>query len=165
MLSRIYSSSAKKHIHLFFDIGVIIKWIDGLLELALGTFLLFEPWGTTPSLLHFLATRELVEDPHDFFATLALHTSTSLSTQVIAAIAIYALSRGIIKIFLSVQLWRERLWAFPVALVVLSTLLLYQLWQAYAAASFLLFSIALVDVGIIILIALEWRSRKNTPHS
>ncbi len=161
MLSRIHSPSAQKRIHLFFDIGIIIKGVDGVAELVFGIFLILEPSGTIPALLRLLATRELGEDPHDFFATLALHTSNTLSIQVVSAIAIYALTRGIIKIFLSVQLWRERFWAFPVALVVLTALLFYQLWQAYITSSLLLVIIAFVDVIIILLIALEWRSRKK----
>ncbi len=162
MSSRIHSLSTQKRIHLFFDVGVIIKGIDGLLELALGAFLLFEPSGTAPSLLHFLATRELGEDPHDFFATLALHTSDTLSFQVISAITVYVLVRGVIKIFLSTQLLRERFWAFPIAITFLTALLCYQLWQAYTASSLLLAIIAFVDVIIILLIALEWRSRKKS---
>ena len=60
-----------------FDIGVVLKGIDGLLEIGGGLFLLIVPLGTIRHFLIWVTGRELSKDPHDFIAT---HLCTSRTT-------------------------------------------------------------------------------------
>jgi uncharacterized membrane protein len=63
----------------FFAIGIVVKGLDGLLELIGGILLLL----VDPARIHHLVIRltqpELSEDPRDFIATHLLHASGSLT--------------------------------------------------------------------------------------
>ena len=66
-------------VHLLFDVSVIAKGIDGVLEIAGGVLLLL----ISPPRLYYLARiltqHELSEDPHDAVANYLLSSSQQLS--------------------------------------------------------------------------------------
>ncbi len=141
-------------LHRLFRWGVILKGVDGLVEIASGLVLLF----ATRSVLHEIVVRltkaELIEDPHDFFANHLLHAfhGFSLSTQHFSGL--YLLAHGLIKIALVIGLLRERLWAFPTAGAFLALFMCYQIFRFSQTHSFLLGMLTLFDFAILLLI---WR--------
>src|SRR4029077_11027039 len=114
----------EKNIHRLFEIGVVLKGINAALELIAGALLLF-----TPVITHLVLARsqnELIEDPNDFFAS---HVRSFLlaNPHVQLYAGIYLLVEGVVKAVLVVGLLRNKLWAYPAALGVLSLLILYQI--------------------------------------
>jgi uncharacterized membrane protein len=62
-----------------FEIGVVLKGIDGLLEVVGGVLLLLVARAEVSGLVHALTQHELSEDPRDLIATRLLHTASSLT--------------------------------------------------------------------------------------
>ena len=98
--------------HIAFEIGVILKGINGLIELIAG-FLLLVGAGHDSGLVLRPTRNELSEDPRDFVATRLREAAAHLSANAQLFAAIYVLAHGVIKALLVYGLLRDRLWAFP----------------------------------------------------
>lgn len=71
--------------------------------------------------------------------------------------AFYLLSHGLVKIALVVGLLRNRLWAYPASLVVMSLFIVYQLYRYSYTHSAALIVLSVFDVAVIGLIWHEYR--------
>jgi len=83
-----------------FKIGLVLKGLDGILEVIGGILLLFLSPDAIQHLVRMLTAHELSEDPHDLIARYLLHTTAHLSHGTTLFGAIYLLSHGIAKIVL-----------------------------------------------------------------
>ena len=142
-----------------FEIGIILKGLDGLFETIGGLLLLI----VTPSQINHLVTtvtqHELDKDPHDYVATHLLHYSHSLTSSVVTYAAIYLLAHGVVKVVLVVALLRGKLWAYPWLIVVLIAFIGYQCYQLALKFTLGLFLLTLFDIGIVLLTWREWRKQ------
>ena len=141
----------------FYEAGIIIKGIDGLVELISGIVLLVIGSGTILSITRSVTRNELSQDPHDFIATHVLHAGSSLAHGHASFAAAFLLIHGGVKVGLVVALLLNKLWAYPLGLVVLSLLLLYQIYQLIVAPSFGMAFLSVLDAVIIWLIWREWQ--------
>ena len=124
-------------IHLVFQIGVILKGLNGLLELIGGVLLLFGLSHNTALARHL--------PPHDErFA------------------AIFLLSHGVIKGLLVYGLLREKLWVFPWAIGVFAGFGVYQIYRYFVEPSGWLIALTVLDVFVILLTWAEWRRVRGT---
>ncbi len=140
-----------------FDIGVVLKGIDGLLEIAGGLFLLVVPLSTIRHVLIWVTGKELSEDPKDFIATHLVHLASTLSVRGYELTIAYLLVHGFVKVFLVYMLLRKRLWAYPVAIAVFIVFGVYQVYQYTFSHSLLLALLTVLDVIVIILTMWEYR--------
>ncbi|MBU6214778.1 DUF2127 domain-containing protein [Patescibacteria group bacterium] len=141
----------EKNIRRVFIASVFLKAVDAALEIVIGTLLLFT--GEVVSVIEYLVRGELIEDPHDFLASAVQQYVPYLSEHSQLFAATYLLSHGIIKIFLAVGLLRNKLWAYPSAIVVFVLFIIYQLYRyAYTHSNFLM----LLTVFDVIVIWLTW---------
>lgn len=141
----------------FYKAGLYIKGIDGVLELVGGVLLLTLSSGTMLHLTKSLTSAELGEDPHDFLALHARQIGEQLAQGNHTFAAAFLLLHGLVKVGLVAGLLLRKLWAYPLGLVVLSVLLLYQLYQLAVAPSAGMVILSAFDVLIIWLIWREWR--------
>src|SRR6267378_1908770 len=86
----------RSKIHIAFEIGVVLKGINGLLELIGGFVLLWIGPGTLQNLMARLTQNELIEDPRDFIATQLREAAGHLSANAQLFAAIYLLAHGVI---------------------------------------------------------------------
>ena len=146
--------------HRLFTLGVLVKGLDGLLEVVAGLLLLAASHAQITTWVFALTRHELVEDPRDVVANLlrrvVLHLSTS--TQVFGAA--YLLGHGAIKIFLAGALLRNRRWAYPAALAVIGGFIAYQLYRVSYSHSLGLAALTLFDTVVEILIYAEYRATR-----
>jgi len=151
-----------KWFHLAFKIGVILKGLDGILEMVSGVALLVTSQTAIRDLIGRLTRGEFLEDPNDFIANhlVDFFNQLSISTQHFAAL--YLLAYGVVKTGLTLGLFFEKLWAFPVALILLGLFILYQIYRFSETHSIALALLTLLDVVIVILIWLEYRRLKTT---
>src|SRR5579872_1903687 len=96
-----------------FLIGIILKGLDGLLEVGGGVLLLVVSPSTIVGISKALTQHELSEDPHDFLATHLLHASGALTGASLSFGAVYLVSHGLVKIVLVAALLRNKIWAYP----------------------------------------------------
>jgi len=145
----------EKDIHNLFFWSLILKALFSFIEILGGLLFLFT--GTLSTILTNLTDQELLEDPSDFFATHIQQFLPYLATHSQLFIAIYLLSHGIIKIFLVINLLRNKIWAYPTALVVLGLFIIYQLYRLTYGFSVTLILLTMFDV---LLIWLTWHEYK-----
>ena len=62
-----------------FEVGIVLKGLNGLLELMGGVLLLIVSPGAITGVVRTLAEGELSENPHDLIATRLLHTAGGLT--------------------------------------------------------------------------------------
>ena len=148
-----------------FKIGLVLKGLDGVLEVIGGILLLFLSPQAIQHLVHVLTAHELSEDPHDMIARYLLHTTAHLHHGTTLFGAIYLLSHGIAKVVLVALVLRDKLWAYPWLIGLLLAFIAYQLYQITAVH----FSVGLTLLTIFdaILVWLTWReyrARRGKQH-
>jgi uncharacterized membrane protein len=151
----------RSKIHLAFEIGVILKGINGLLELIGGFVLLWMGPDTLQKFVARLTANEISEDPHDLIATHLRAAVTPLTANGKLFAAIYLLAHGVIKALLVYGLLRDELWAFPTAIVVFGAFGVYQMYRYAIAPSGWLIVLTVLDVAVILLTWAEWRRVKQ----
>jgi len=143
-----------------FEIGVILKGLDGVLEVIGGIGLLF----VTPDMINALVeswTRdELSQDPHDFIANHLLNTAHGLTGSGLLFGAFYLLSHGVVKIILVVAVLKNKLWAYPWLIVFLLVFIVYQVYRIGLDHSIGLVGLTIFDAFIAWLTYLEWQKHK-----
>ena len=148
-----------------FKIGLVLKGLDGILEVAGGLLLLFLSPRAIEQIARRLTAHELQEDPHDFIASHVLHTASHLTTSMTLYGAIYLLAHGVTKIVLVALVMRDKLWAYPWLIAVLLAFIAYQLYQITAVR----FSVGLAALTVFdaFLAWLTWREyqSKKAPRS
>lgn len=149
-------------LHRLFRWGVILKGVDGLVEIASGLTFLLATRSVLQKIVVHLTKAELIEDPNDFFANYLVHAfhGFSLSTQHFSGL--YLLAHGLIKMFLVVALLREKLWAFPTGGAFLALFMGYQIFRLTQTHSLLLGLLTVSDLLILFLIWHEYRVLKAT---
>ena len=151
-----------KIVHLLFDIGVIAKGIDGVLEILGGVLLLVLSPAQINAVVRVLTQHELGEDPHDLVAHFLRQSLHHLSGDTQLFGAVFLLWHGAIKVGLVWALLRRHWWAYPVAIVAFAAFVAYQLYRYTHTRSIWLIGLSFLDVFVILLTWLEYeRLRKS----
>jgi len=155
---------ARFKLHVAFEIGVILKGVNGLLELIGGILLLVVPPSAIQRFVVGLTHNELSRDPNDFIATHLRAAAEQLSVGGKLFAAIYLLSHGVIKAVLVYALLKDKLWAFPWAIGVFAAFGVYQMYRYFIQPSGWLIALTVLDVVVILLTWAEWqRVRHKSP--
>ncbi|HLZ46642.1 MAG TPA: DUF2127 domain-containing protein [Gemmatimonadales bacterium] len=152
---------ARSKIHAAFAIGVILKGLNGLIELIAGTLLLLFPPSAIQRFVVGLTHDELSKDPRDFVASHLL-AAAHLSKNAQLFGAIYLLSHGLIKGLLVYALLRRKLWAYPWAIGVFAAFAVYQTYRYYVRPSAWLIALTVLDLFVIALTWAEWHRLRRS---
>jgi uncharacterized membrane protein len=138
-----------------FKIGLVLKGLDGILEVAGGVLLLFLSPASIEHIVRTLTAHEFSEDPHDLIARYLLHSTSHLSSGITLFGAIYLLSHGIAKIVLVALVLKDKLWAYPWLIALLLAFIAYQIYRL----GWIHFSIGLTALTVFdaALVWLTWR--------
>jgi uncharacterized membrane protein len=148
-----------------FKIGLVLKGLDGILEVAGGLLLLFLSPQAIEHIARMLTAHELRQDPHDFIARHVLRTASHLTTSTTLYGAIYLLSHGAVKIVLVVLVLRGKLWAYPWLIGLLLAFIAYQLYQITVVRfSVGLAALTVFDAFLVWLTWREYQSKKTRRH-
>jgi uncharacterized membrane protein len=147
-------------IHVLFDLSVIGKGIDGVLEIVGGALIFLVSPDRIHSVIQVLTQHELSEDPRDQIATYILSSTHHLTSGVTMFAAAYLLWHGAVKVGLVAALLLKRRWAYPVAIVAFFLFLVYQLYRYTHAHSPELLALSIVDVLVITLTWIEYERLK-----
>jgi uncharacterized membrane protein len=144
-----------------FEIFLILKGLDGLLEIAACLVLLLTPSETLSNWLNRLTAPELAEDPHDFIASHLLTAGDKFLAGSLLFAALYLLSHGIVKVVLVVAVLKDRLWAYPWMMTFLAVFIVYQSWLLIVDATPGLAALTIFDVAILWLTWREYLKRRT----
>ncbi|MGH8307328.1 MAG: DUF2127 domain-containing protein, partial [Gammaproteobacteria bacterium] len=146
-------------LHRLFLIGALIKGLDGLLEFIGGGLLLLVSRTDLSKIVLNLTAPELAEDPDDLVANFLRHVVHHLSLNIKYFASIYLLVHGAVKVSLMAGLLRGISWAYRPALFILTVFVLYQIYRFSHTHSLALLVFTVLDVMIIFLVFMEYRSR------
>ena len=148
-----------------FKVGLVLKGLDGVLEVAGGTLLLFLSPHAIQHLARALTAHELAQDPHDLIARYLLHTTAHLNTAITIFGAIYLLSHGIAKIVLVALVLKDKLWAYPWLIALLLAFIAYQLYRITVVHfSAGLTALTVFDAFLVWLTWREYRAKRAHQH-
>ena len=141
-----------------FKVSVILKGIDGALEVVGGLVLLLVSPTTLNHLVRTLVQHELSQDPNDLIARHLLRSTTDLAHGGRGFAAVYLLSHGITKIVLVVALLQRRTWAYPGMIALLGAFIVYQGYRLAVGFSVGLALLTVFDAFVVWLTWREWRA-------
>jgi uncharacterized membrane protein len=144
-----------------FAIGILLKGLDGVLEVIGGLLLLVLTPSTIDQLAKALTQHELSEDPHDFLATHLLHATGTLTGSSLRFGAVYLLAHGVVKIVLVAALLRNQLWAYPWTIAFLVAFIAYQIYRLTFAPSIGLVGLTVFDVVVVWLTYREYLKQRR----
>lgn len=149
----------QKNLHTLFEWGVVIKGIDSIFEMALGVTLAVSGPAFLNTAIFRLFGDELTETPRDPIWNFLFHGWNGLTPGSQVFWAVIFLAHGIAKLLLVLGLWSKRLWVYPVAIVVFSCFVIYQVVHIAYYPSVLLGALTTFDMLFIFLIANEYRTK------
>jgi uncharacterized membrane protein len=150
-----------QRIRFLFRVGILLKGIDGFMELIGGLVLLSLAREFLSRTVALVTAHELSEDPHDLLANALTHTVSLLSADTRSFAGAYLIGHGCIKIVLVAGLWREKRWAYPVALWFLGAFVVYQLYRFVHTHSLVLLAFTALDIFILWAIWRDYRLRRG----
>jgi len=144
-----------------FKIGLVLKGLDGIIEVAGGILLLILSPNVIEHIVRSLTAEELSEDRHDLIANYLLHTTSHLSSGITLFASIYLLSHGIAKVVLVALVLRDKLWAYPWLIALLLGFIAYQIYRvAWVHFSIGLIALTVFDAALVWLTWREYRSKR-----
>ncbi|MFH5878542.1 DUF2127 domain-containing protein [Arthrobacter sp. NA-172] len=143
-----------------FRVSLVLKGLDGVLELIGGILLLLVTPQQIGDLVRSLTQHELAQDPHDFVANSLLHATSNLSGSASLFGAVYLLLHGLVKIVLAWAVLKDKLWAYPWMIAFLLVFILYQGYKIAVAFSWGMVLLTAFDIFIVWITAREYRIHK-----
>jgi uncharacterized membrane protein len=137
-----------------FHAGITLKGIGGVMETIGGILLLFISPASMSETVRLLFLQELARNPDGFFASRVLKESSKFANLDPTFASLYLLSHGITKVALVVCLWMNKLWAYPLTIVVFAGFCVYQIHRYLHTHAI---SLVLLTIFDIFLIYLTWR--------
>ena len=141
-----------------FRVSLVLKGLDGVLELVGGILLLLVSPAQMGSMVHFLTQHELSEDPHDVVATALVHMAGTLTVSATLFGAIYLLLHGLVKVILVWAVLKDKLWAYPWMIAFLLVFIAYQGYELVVAFTWGMVLLTAFDIFIVWLTLREYRA-------
>lgn len=148
-----------------FLVGIVLKGLDGLLEVAGGGLLLLVSPQAISRVVAALTRHELSEDPNDLVATHLLRVSHGLTGSAVRFAAIYLLLHGTVKVVLVAALLRNQRWAYPWMIGLLVVFIVYQLYRTALAPGPGLVALTVFDGLVVWLTVREYRKQEQPARS
>jgi uncharacterized membrane protein len=152
----------EKEVYLIFFYSIVLKGLNAIGEIVGGIVALIISQEFIIKIALYLTQSELSEDPNDKLANYLIHSAQQFSVSSKHFIALYLLSHGIIKLGLVVGLLKNKVWAYPVSLLMFALFILYQLYRFYFTHSLWLVALTIFDLIVIWLVWHEYNRLQLT---
>lgn len=147
----------ERNIRRLFELTLLLKAADSLLEIASGAVLLIAGRQAISGIAVLLTRGELLEDPNDRVANYILHLAQNLSIADQSFAGFYLLTHGIVKLFLVSAVMLGKRWAYPLFMAALVLLIVYQSYQLTLGLSATLIFLTVLDLAVLGLTWHEYR--------
>ena len=149
------------YVYDLFRVSLFLKGLLSLVEIFAGFAALFITPAKIGGMIIRVSANELAEEPGSFWAIHTLHLAQQFSLTPRAFLAIYLLSRGAIKFALVIAILKNKLWAYPAALVVMGLFIAYQIYHVIFTYSLFLILLTIFDLAVMWLIWHEYKIMRN----
>jgi uncharacterized membrane protein len=144
--------------HRAFGAVVLLKGLNGLIEMAGGLALLFVSNAAILGWVRLVTSSELSEDPHDVIANALVHWAQTFGHDSRIYAAVYLLLHGAVKAALAGSLWHGANWAYPAAIIFISVFVVFSAYRLSLGWSIPLAAIIILDLFTLLVIGREWRA-------
>ena len=158
------SSTEIARTHRQFEVALLLKGLNGLVELVGGLLAFFVPLATVDRLVLWLAASDIADDPNDWLVNALVQAAHRLSMGTKLFAGFYLVSHGCVKFFLVYSLWREKPWAFPLALWFIGLLVCYSLYRFTHTHSPALLFFAAIDLTIMWFVWREYAIKREVGY-
>ena len=150
-------------VHKTFVLGVLLKAINAILQMAGGGLFLL----ASPERLHHwmtaLTLHGFVLDPDGFLVRTLLDFRDYCTTEGQIFLAVYLLSHGGMKIVVIAALLCGKRWAYPAMGLLLILFIVYQVYRYSFTHSQWLIWLTILDLALLLLTWLEYRHVRQDP--
>jgi uncharacterized membrane protein len=144
-----------------FYAGLVVKTINALIEIIGGCLMILINHARLNQFIWLVALNELHEDPKDLFMNIITSAGQNLSINAQHSIAIYLLLNGITKFSVIVLLWRQKIWAYPLEVVLVGLFVIYETYSYLHSHSWFMLLLVIFDLAVIVLVLLEYKRLKK----
>jgi uncharacterized membrane protein len=147
-----------------YKIILFLKWFFSLFQVSIWSIALFIGYEKVQALITFLAWIELKEDATDFLALKVLTLSEGLNLHGEKLIAGYLVFEWFTKLLLIYGIYKEKKSIFPLAFIIFTFLLTYELFLIFSGHSWYIIFLIMVDILLLWVIYKEYKniSSKNS---
>lgn len=147
----------QKYWHELFEVGITLKGFNGIWETVTGFLFLVLSKDTLHRGFSYVTRNELFEDPNDKFINFLAHTLQNFSSDTKTFAALYIFLHGLLNIFLVIQLYRDKHWAY---LVTIGSMILFMFYQIYRISIHHSVFLTVLTVFDAVFIVLAWHEYK-----
>lgn len=144
-----------------FEISIVLKGINGVLEIVGGVALLFISPDQIRGWLSAITAHAVIGHHHSPLWHWFEHLADALDTRATVFAALYLLLHGVIKVGLVWALLKEKLWAYPWMIVALVSFVAYQCYELVVHFSWWMVALTVFDIFIIGLTLREWQLHRQ----
>lgn len=142
-----------------FDFALIIKIINGALEMIAALLVLFVPPHFVLRLSEFVTGGELAQDPSDYIAISIQSAAHAFTVHTHYFLALYLMLHGSIKVLLVIGIFAKKKIAYPLFMIALAIFGAYEAYRGFILHEMLLQAIAIFDLALLLLTSYEYRRR------
>ncbi|MEY9953523.1 DUF2127 domain-containing protein [Leifsonia sp. EB34] len=151
----------ERRVEVLFRVTLVLKGLDGVLELIGGVLLLFLTPQRLNAVVVFLTQHELGDDPNDPVSNWIVHFGHTLTGSATLFGAVYLLLHGVVKVVLVWAVLKEQLWAYPWMIGFLAVFIGWQGWELLRHFSWGLVALTVFDALILVLTVHEYRVQRR----
>jgi len=145
-----------------FHAGITLKGLGGVTEVIGGVLLWFVKPAAMSQTVQFIFLEELARNPDGYFTSHVLRESTKFASLDPRFASLYLFSHGITKVILVVCLWLNKLWAYPLTILVFAGFCVYQVHRYTHTHSISLLVLTIFDLILIYLTWQEYLAEKRS---
>lgn len=144
-----------------FQLSITLKGLDGLVEIA-GAFLFLSDNPVRVNALVGALTFHLLSHAQNaYISGQLLHASRLVAGQAPHFVFLFLMSHGVAKVTLVTALWFNRLWAYPLMILMLAGFIIYQLYVMIHDPTALLALLTIFDAFVIWLTKVEYLKQRE----
>lgn len=137
--------------HELFEAGVLLKALNSLWETAAGLYVLSSVHPVLKSWFVFFSREEFLGSYDEAVFQFISDHLNQLSISTKNFVGMYLLFHGLLNMFIAYNLYKNRLWAYPVSIGLTGLFLTYQGYRLFTNYSLILLCITIFDIAFIVL--------------
>lgn len=149
----------EKDILWLFDLALVLKILNGSLEMLAALLVLFVPPSLVLKLAEFATSGEFAQDPSDPVATFIRSTAHTFAVHTHYFLALYLALHGTIKVLLVIGIFAKKKIAYPLFMIALALFGTYEAYRGFLLNDLLLQALAIFDFSLLVLTSYEYRRR------
>lgn len=149
----------EKDILWFFDLALLLKVVNGGLEILAAVLILLVPPSFVLRIAEFATSGEVGQDAGDFIALSIRSAAQSFAVHSHYLLAFYLALHGAIKVLLVIGIFAGKRVAYPLFMLALALFGTYEAYRGFARQELLLQALAVFDLSLLVLTSYEYRRR------